>query len=83
MTDQKQTRILVGLIASQILLFSLVVSGMASVAHLQGTVVGKTPEGFHRVDAVELMEQLCLLNKDMQCPDPYTLPRFTRQFLED
>lgn len=53
-----------------------------SVVRLQGQIVGKSPEGFHRTDAVELMEALCLMNDRLRCPDPYQLPRFERMQME-
>jgi hypothetical protein len=54
-----------------------------NVWHLSNKVVGKTPEGFHRVDAVELMEMLCLMNKDLRCPDPYQAPNYQRRLIQE
>ncbi len=53
-----------------------------SVTRLQDQVVGRSPEGFHRADAAELMEQLCLSNAGLRCPNPYRLPRYQDALLE-
>lgn len=49
---------------------------MLVVWRVDGSYVGHSPEGFQRLDAMELMEALCLMNDDMRCPDPYALPRY-------
>ena len=36
----------------------------------------ESPEDFKRTDVVELMEALCLMNPEMRCPNPYTLPGY-------
>lgn len=40
------------------------------------TVVGRTPEGFHRKDMREWCEAFMRANPDIVCPDPYGLPGF-------
>ena len=52
-----------------------------SVRALDGRIVGKTPEGYHRRDAAENNEALCrvvanAVGKPVRCPDPYNLPGF-------
>jgi len=64
-------------------LSGLLAIGMVNVNALKNTVVGKTPEGFHRADAVELMEALCLLNEGLRCPDPYRLPNYEQQLEQE
>lgn len=54
----------------------LALVGLRETALLRAKVLGDTPEFFRRVDAVELMEALCLMNKGLRCPDPYDLPRY-------
>jgi hypothetical protein len=39
-------------------------------------LVGRTPEGFHRRDADELVRELCRTAKIKPCPNPYKLPGF-------
>lgn len=43
--------------------------------------VRKPSETFRRIDAVELMEAMCLLNAplNLRCPDPYELPNYHAQ----
>lgn len=49
---------------------------MIAVWRIDNRIVGISPEGFHRIDAVELMEALCLMNDVLRCPDPYALPGY-------
>ena len=45
------------------------------------TVVGRTPEGFHRKDMAEWCEAFEKANRftGVTCPDPYRLPGYGRQ----
>jgi len=52
--------------------------GIVNVIGLSQQVVGKTPEGFHRADAAELMQALCDMNRDLTCPDAYALPHYLK-----
>jgi len=50
--------------------------GIVNVVGLNHQVVGRTPEGFHRADATELMQVMCEMNPGLTCPDPYALPNY-------
>lgn len=49
------------------------------VEQIQSQVVGRTPEGFHRTDAQELLDALCAANPALRCPNAYRLPNYLRQ----
>lgn len=61
-------------------LFAAVIIGVTLNAHwsvlneTKSMVVGKTPEGFHRKDALELVE--CLQTRPADACDPYNLPGY-------
>lgn len=47
---------------------------LETINDLSERVVGRTPEGFHRLDAKELADVLCKALDVSPCPDPYDLP---------
>lgn len=59
-----------------LVVLSLVLFDVAALMNLSNRVVGKTPEGFHRADAAEIMELLCRSNPGLRCPDPYATPLY-------
>ncbi len=66
---------LVGIVVGLGLIVSSELRHAALLADLDKRVVGRTPEGFHRADALELCEALADVN-GLVCPSPYELPRY-------
>lgn len=69
-----------------VIYFSVVALGAYNIGilhqtknQLQQQVVGKTPEGFHRADALQFCEALEEANVSFTCVDPYTLPNYSER----
>lgn len=75
MSHQIYIRNIVLLWCFVVLGFVIVFGVWANLNFIQQRTVPKE-ETFRREDAVELMEALCLMNKDLRCPDPYQLPGY-------